>query len=133
MTMQVNKTFVNNFFAGITAQLTGATYVEIYSGEIPESADGITSSTHSDRRLARVTAFTLEAVNRTLRFGNIPSGSLNATATGVATWFSIISSSYVLLGTITDQVDGTGVLILENVNLVAGTPVNVIELGARIF
>lgn len=134
MALQVNGTFIDQLFTTKIAALTSPR-LYIYSGDIPTDIEGFTLTAYASQLLVSyLSGFTLQAASRTLRFATTPN-IVNATATGKASWFVLSNSSMntFFAGTITDQVDGTGVLILESTNLVAGSPVNVIELGVRIF
>lgn len=144
MTLQVNSQFITDFFAGFlgTTGLGTSTNsrISIFSGAIPDVTTGFVfaAANYDAQKLAVASSFTLQNTNRTIRFNAVPTPN-NAIKTGTATWFALFNSSTTtyagnaILGTITDQVDGSGVLVLESVNLVLGAPVNIIELGIRIF
>lgn len=143
MALQVNASFINQLFNSfLNSNVLGANpKLEIFKGEIPE-VDGnfvFNSANYTADKLAQLNGFNLQILNRTIRFGTAPPAPINATATGTASWFALSNSSSptyagnAILGTITNQIDGTGVLILENVNLIQDVPFNTIEIGIRVF
>lgn len=134
--LQVNGGWVDSLYSGLIG--VALTKLDIFSGTIPTVDSNFTfdpTAYASQKLLGYTTGFTLQNSNRTMRFATVPPAA-NATGTGTATWFALYNSTTAanaILGTITDQGDGTGVLILQSVNCVTGQPVNVIEIGIRLF
>lgn len=137
MTLKVNQNFLNSFLGGHAnaLQLGSTPKLEIFSGVMPEVTDSFSfaPANYSAQRLGLAGTLTLQTVNGAIRFNQIPA-AFNGTASGVAAWFALYNSSTAsrcIIGTITSAADGTGVLLLENVNVVSGQPIVVTDLGVR--
>lgn len=135
MTLQVNNAFTSELVTDIiNAIQSSGLHLDIFSGTIPDVDVNytFTATNYSAQKLVGYTntQFSLQNVSGVLRF-NIMPPQINATASGTATWFALYNGTSAVIGTITDQTDGTGVLLLQSTNIVSGSPVNVLELGVR--
>lgn len=121
---------------------SGNEFLYVYSGEMPEVNENFmfNAADFSSQRLAtfQLTATQLSggSVGILALAGAPTTVTVPASATGTATWFAMVDGGQLnsaIIGTLTDNVEKSDVLLLESVNLVQGQPAIVIDFRINLL
>lgn len=130
----------NTIYRSLIQGFTGQVYIQIFSGEMPTVGPDFVwaQATYAPQLLTTIIAqVTTTSDLMGLRFNPTPATfSANAVKDGVATWFYVTQGSpgnasiavRGIMGTLTDNHAANDALLIENVNVVTGSPVIAIEM-----
>lgn len=110
--------------------------IYIFSGSMPEVDENFifALANYADQQLAAFTPINQLRISTPpiLEFSSSPASiSAIATKTGTAAWFAIVDQSYrdvAIIGTLTDNVQNTDVLLMETVSVIEGQSAILIDL-----
>jgi hypothetical protein len=111
--------------------------LEIYSGTMPVVTENYAyaATNHASQLLAKFAQNTtyLTGVSPGIARLTSPWSPVNATATGTATWFAIYGQGNVaVIGSVTDAGPNIAPVYINSLNIVAGSPVNLIQFGLKL-
>ena len=110
----------------------GTTFtLEIYSGAMPTTYVQANAQSQLLAKTPSSVSFSSTSPGIFKNTAAIP--AFNATATGTATWFAIYNgANNYIMGDLTDAGPNIAPLYINSVNLVSGSPVNVIQFGIKL-
>ena len=140
--MKFNNTMVDSTYF-LNFGKSGSEYLYIYSGEMPEVDENFTfnAADYSGQRLVNFSLTSAQLAGGgtlgALALTGAPT-TISATAalTGTATWFALVDGGQLnsaIIGTLTDNVEQSDVLLLESVNLVQGQPAIIIDFRINLL
>lgn len=130
----MNNVMLNQLAFGMQLGVNSPATIDIYSGAMPTviSSSTWSAATYSSQLLCRVSTTVASATTTSPGIIRLPAlYNTNATATGTATWFSWYLNGNAIIGTVTDTGPNIAPMYINNVNLVSGTVVNVIQVGFK--
>lgn len=134
----MNRRMLDSIWSALVSAATSTSNsalrrIYIMKGE-PPVGDGLTfNPVDNPDVLASVYIQSIQLINGVLRISSPPI-AYPALETGKATWFALTgtsSNAYTIMGSVTDQADGSGLLILQSTDLFKDQPVQVLEFGLR--
>lgn len=133
MAVTLNDEFVSRTALILASYIGSSPYLNIYKGTMPTSGDytdwDLYESSRSSDLLVTLPDAVVEGSVPAIYFDQNKPTPTNASATGTATWGAWVGSSslkHAIVGPVNDVAGGTGLFMLDDVNIVSGNLVTCI-------